>query len=672
MDEKADLTGLPCVEEAAFDSFSGELDPRCHSETRVELRHQIWNWVKDPHGGCIYWLNGMAGTGKSTIARTVAREFADQGQLGASFFFKRGEGHRGNASRFFTTIARQLVHNLPALLPHVKKAFEADPAISSKTMEAQFEKLILQPLIALEIQLHTPLIVAIDALDECENNGHIDIIIRLLSRFRLVQTVTIRTFLTSRPELPIRLGFEEISAGSYQDLVLHEIPQAIIKHDIEAFLRDKLAQIQKRNNCWLALDWPGEQSIQALVTMTVPLFIFAATVCRNIGDPLLDPKEQLDLILAYQNAGQMDQLDITYQPILYQLLTNLTNSQKEKQLKEFRDIVGSIIVLKESFSVNSLKNLLQIPKNTINRILGTLHSILHIPAGYESPVRLLHDSLRGFLLDPDKQGKNPFWIDEQKAHENLAAKCLSLLSRSRGLKEDICNLKHPGFLRYELDESIVNRWLSVEEQYACRYWVYHLHKGGAGIDDQSDVYDFFKAKFLYWIEALSLLRYIGDAPGMIITLQTLCKVRSRSAYFCISLLIRLRSGLVPPLMNFLIDAKSFLRTKQGMLEIAPLQLYSSGLIFTPETNSIRKLFKEHIPDWVYKLPQVYNAWNGVLQLPEGYTSHITHIALSNNGRKMAPGSNDGTIKLWDLLSNEVQHSLEGHFDYIASVMFFCR
>lgn len=46
----------------------------------------------------------MAGTGKSTIARTVARSFADEGQLDASFFdffFKKGEGDRGTAGRFF-------------------------------------------------------------------------------------------------------------------------------------------------------------------------------------------------------------------------------------------------------------------------------------------------------------------------------------------------------------------------------------------------------------------------------------------------------------------------------------------------------------------------------------------------------------------------------------------
>src|SRR5438477_1558060 len=112
---------LPCVDAATFDSHADELDARCHPGTQEDLLRQIWGWAQDPQGKCIFWLNGMAGTGKSTISRTVAQSFADEGLLGASFFFKRGEGDRGNATRFFTTITAQLVAKVPALIPYVRK-----------------------------------------------------------------------------------------------------------------------------------------------------------------------------------------------------------------------------------------------------------------------------------------------------------------------------------------------------------------------------------------------------------------------------------------------------------------------------------------------------------------------------------------------------------------------
>jgi hypothetical protein len=77
----------------------------------------------------------MAGTGKSTIARTIAEFFASRGQLGASFFFKKGEGERGNASRFFTTIAVDLVAHEPAMLPSIRKALDEDSAISQRALK---------------------------------------------------------------------------------------------------------------------------------------------------------------------------------------------------------------------------------------------------------------------------------------------------------------------------------------------------------------------------------------------------------------------------------------------------------------------------------------------------------------------------------------------------------
>jgi hypothetical protein len=79
-----------------------------------------------------------------------------------------------------------------------------------------------------------------------------------------------RIFLTSRPELPIRLGFRKLSADAHQDVVLQDIPQATIEHDISTFLKDEFAKIRDDFNCLhspdspLALGWPGEGDIQDL------------------------------------------------------------------------------------------------------------------------------------------------------------------------------------------------------------------------------------------------------------------------------------------------------------------------------------------------------------------------------------------------------------------------
>ena len=175
LDQKFDLAKLPVAGGASFDSHVEEHNGTCLEKTRVELQYQIMEWAKDRDGKHIFWLSGMAGTGKSTIARTVAQSFVNKGQLGASFFFKRGEGDRGNASKLFTTLAVDLMAHIPALRPGIRKAIDAEPAIAEKALKDQFFKLIQQSFSeAKQTSLqHIEFVVVIDALDECEREEDI-------------------------------------------------------------------------------------------------------------------------------------------------------------------------------------------------------------------------------------------------------------------------------------------------------------------------------------------------------------------------------------------------------------------------------------------------------------------------------------------------------------------
>ncbi|KAF3094664.1 hypothetical protein TWF102_007457 [Orbilia oligospora] len=141
--DQADLEKMTYAEDAAFDSCD---DAKCHPKTRQELLNQIKEWAEDPKGECIFWLSGQAGTGKSTISRTVADIFNNCKRLGASFFFKGGENKRDNASLLFTTISVQLSRRLPGLVPYIKRAIQGDRDIIRKSFQKQFKYLVLQPL----------------------------------------------------------------------------------------------------------------------------------------------------------------------------------------------------------------------------------------------------------------------------------------------------------------------------------------------------------------------------------------------------------------------------------------------------------------------------------------------------------------------------------------------
>jgi len=430
--QKIDLAKLPTAKGASFDSHMDEHNARCLVNTRVELRRHIAEWAKDRNGKPIFWLNGMAGTGKSTIARSVAQSFADQCQLGASFFFKKGEGERGNATRFFTTIATDLMARIPELISGIRRAIDADPLISEKALKDQFEKLVLRPLSEIQQAPSQVLVFVIDALDECEREEDIRAILQLLARTKDIRPVSLRVFVTSRPELPLRLGFKQMSDGTYQDLVLHEVPKRTIEHDITLFLKHELEKIREQRS--LSPDWPGNDQIQALVQLAVPLFIFATTACRYIGDQRDNPKERLAIILQYQTTHHVSKLDRTYLPILNQLFNDEDEADKQRRIVKFRGIVGSIVILESPLSITSLAHLLQISKEDIKCRLDSLHSVLSIPINEDVPIRLLHLSFRDFLVDPKKHGKSPYWVDGKETHKMLAGKCLQLMSSLKGLR----------------------------------------------------------------------------------------------------------------------------------------------------------------------------------------------------------------------------------------------
>lgn len=532
--QEAVLAKLNAVKGTAFDSSSHVNSTRCYPGTRVDILQKIQSWSSAPDAQCIFWLNGGAGTGKSTISRTVAQLFADKGILGASFFFKRGEADRGNMALFFPTIASQLVQAFTPIAPHIRAAVEANPTIHDKSIKDQFDKLIAGPVKKVSGYPQPPtIVVVIDALDECDPVEHVRLAIHLLSQAKHFVSVCMKVFVTSRPELAIRLGFEDI-CGQYEDLVLHQIPHVIVEHDIAIFLKHEFDIIRRdynksvSSNRQLPSSWPGTENFQKLVSMSVPLFIFAATACRFVQDRRIrGPKEQLAKILEH-HTGQKSSLDATYLPIVDGLLEGLSDSAKRDVSERFKQIVGSIVILASPLCTPSLARLLAMSIDEIEDQLDLLHSVLYIPSDRSLPVRLLHLSFRDFLVDPEK-AKEPeryrFWVDEQEAHEQLATRCLELLSKDGTLRRNICDLELPSIPRSKIDQQTIDVALPPEVQYACRYWVYHWRESMREIRDGGLVHVFLVKHLLHWLETLGLLGRISECIGMVHDLLDLLDVR---------------------------------------------------------------------------------------------------------------------------------------------------
>ncbi|OJD11919.1 hypothetical protein ACJ73_09437 [Blastomyces percursus] len=212
--------------QAAFNAQGKDNDPQCLRDTRVQVLEQIRTWVENQDDErYIFWLSGWAGTGKSTIARTIAREYYDQNCFTASFFFSRGGGDVSHAGEFVGAVASEL---------------------SSRC--ADFKSL-------------SPSLIVLDALNECDERD-VGLVLQPLRGFQNLGQLRPRIFITSRPEIPVQHGFERIPGEAHRDFMLHDIEHFIVEDDIRKYLQHALSDTQQKHK--LEKNWPGEEAIDHL------------------------------------------------------------------------------------------------------------------------------------------------------------------------------------------------------------------------------------------------------------------------------------------------------------------------------------------------------------------------------------------------------------------------
>jgi hypothetical protein len=518
---------LPFAVEAPFNAYQRQHEPTCFENTRVDLLRDIYDWADGPDGACIFWLNGQAGTGKSTIARTVARRYDEKRCLGASFFFVKGGGDIGRADKFVTTIAAQLGRRVPALNRHICDAAAERSDIANQSLLDQWQHLIIRPLSRLNLDrgnFESSYVLVIDALDECDNENNIRIIPQLLAEARSLKQVRLRIFLTSRPEVPIRSGFSHVPDPEHQDFVLHSILPQKADHDIQVFWEHELSLIGQELS--LGPAWLPDDAIRCLVQRAAGLFIWAATASRFIRQGRRFAIKRLKTIVSSGGSSIIapeKHLDEIYITVLKQtVVEEYTDEEKEELYCMLRQILGSIVLLYSPLSVQSLSRLLSIESRDISQSLGDLHSVLDIPRDHTQTLRIHHPSFRDFLLNNDRCTDPNFLVDNKKAHQALTYHCLRLMSAS--LKQDICTIGKPGVLVTEVEIHHIQSNFPPEVQYACLYWIQHLQNSCIELSDDDQVHGFLQKHLLHWLEALAWIGRTPEGVRMICTLESLSAV----------------------------------------------------------------------------------------------------------------------------------------------------
>src|SRR5258707_12888547 len=262
---------LPRAPDAGYDTNRPGAPSGCFKGTRVEILHSIMAWLGRPVMDVskpIYWVNGLAGIGKSTIARTVAEQVDGLPLQMASFFFARNNDALSNAKLFVTSIAFRLAEIFPKFMETVSNVLKADGTLPSKSLDTQFTYLFFRPLQSLG--LNQPLVLAVDALDECDPKDAQTILNSMISHCARIPML--RILITSRPENHITSVFKR--AHNVEKVILHDIDSGVVTQDIQHYLEWQLKTIHEQDEFpSIPSSWPSQIDLKALVHKAGKLFI---------------------------------------------------------------------------------------------------------------------------------------------------------------------------------------------------------------------------------------------------------------------------------------------------------------------------------------------------------------------------------------------------------------
>ena len=459
-------------------------------------------------------MNGLAGTGKSTIAKTIAERLFADGQLGASFFCSRDFEDRRNLQMIFPTLAVQLARRYIKFRSILVSLIQSDPDIAYESLCDQMKKLIVEPLYESGIST----VIVIDALDECEDEEPASAILSVLGQL-VPEIPKVKFFLTGRPESRISEGFRLPLLAKMTDVfVLHEVELGKVDSDIRLFFKTGFSELVGRRGG--PDNWPTEEQLDRLCGRAAGLFVYAAATVKFIDTNRRDPKKRLDLLLQSQKIGDHEgkSLDSLYTSILREAF----GDDKPKDDAKTRSILGAVVLAANPLSPSTIAVLLGFDVEDVPFFLSTVNSLLILKEDVSRPVRPFHKSFPDFITDPNRCTNARFHISPPDHHTQLLIASLGLMDRT--LEKNMCKLPD-GVANSDVSDlkERAKKYINPALRYACVSWHTHL----VGLVDADiipahvptispAIHQFLETKFLFWLEVLSVL---GAARNAVDALQ---------------------------------------------------------------------------------------------------------------------------------------------------------
>ncbi|KAH8797277.1 WD40-repeat-containing domain protein [Flagelloscypha sp. PMI_526] len=649
----------------------------CTPGTRIAILHKLLEWanpVEPELKNCLFWLYGLAGTGKTTILRDICEKLQKLDLLASSYFCSI-QLSSGDSRHLVPTIAKHLASRLDTFKTALVSQLKEDPNLFSAALARQFENLLCKPwrAVADAQGCSSAMVVVIDALDECDRGE--EFLSLLLDSIDEGQIEGLRFIVTSRP-VPRLLEKVRILRPESPQVSLHEVPKEEVNDDIKLYLEASLKLPPPR--------------IKDLVARADGLFIYAATIVKYLSpsQPLtpIELEERLENALAHKPEGS------SINPLYRQIVEVALSFDDEQVMRRRWMVLHAILCAGEPPSAKVVAGLLGIDSEVVTAVVESLYSVLFtVVVG--GPIYIFHASFHDFIISCVR---GEFRCHSPSIHFILAQACVTEMATS--LRFNICGLESSFIADADLDPSLdarVVKHIGDLLAYASRNWWNHVK----GCDEKSQsillprLEEVLQGKGIFWIEVMSLLddirggkeiltelvytsSIVQNAPGI----ASLARQAAKLVSLYDSVHMKITSHLY---LSFLALAEE---TKEGIhwrdlfsplpqvLSQQPIENRDCQLVVNVHPYVLSIAFSPDGMRWVAgssgNIVLICDTKSGKTLLNlEGHTDKVLSVAFSPDNKSIVSGSEDKTVRIWDADSGKELQKLEGHTDYVCSVVY---
>ena len=508
--------------------------------TRETILNEITRWAangsekKDSLQSNTYWIYGLPGIGKTSLAHSICERLSERKRLVGGFFCQRDDTSSSEPRNILPTLIYKLVEISPPFRRIVAEGFRRDPNL---TIESMKDPLFLDFIHSLprDPKEHS-LAFVIDALDECGDTQSRPDVLKALTD-AAAQAPWLKIIVTSRPEADIQRFFRGLSRSLHSSYDLATDERA--SDDLRNFARSQFNLVASHWN--LPTPWPEEPDFNRVISYANGLFIFIKTLVLALKK-CEDPEESLKEILQGSAGIGLESLYGLYSSILkahsniggfWRMIVVITTAQYHPLCKE------------------PISKLTGVKPNLVETLVDSLSSLLYRDEGANGAIRVRHLSISDFFLSD----LCDYQVKLREAHARQGIACLETMMEQ--LRFNICKLEDSRLANTDVKDlqSRIEQNISAPLQYSSLYWSNHLYFSPDDIArDQralGKLREFFEGLYpLFWIEVLSVMGMVPNCAPSLRRAISLVKVSTDHGPHGKVVLIRCRVSISPSLREF--------------------------------------------------------------------------------------------------------------------------